>query len=288
MPEPISAISILSRVKRDDFFGLTYNMNLYRGCQHGCIYCDSRSNCYQLGDLSHIRYKENAILLLEKELARKRIKGTIGFGSMNDPYMPVEKKMGLTRKALELILKYSFPLHLITKSDLVLRDLELLKQISKIYAAISFTITSADDKLAGIIEPNAPSTSKRFEAIRILSENDIYCGITLMPILPFINDTLENITAIAEKAKESGASYIMPFMGLTLREGSREYFYSCIERDFPGLKNKYESIYRNKYVCHSPDSDSLYKKLYFLLERYGISTKMQFYQEKIPVQLKLF
>lgn len=288
MPEPINAISILSRVKSDDYFGLTYNMNLYRGCQHGCIYCDSRSKCYQLGELSHIRYKESAILLLEKELARKRIKGTIGFGSMNDPYMPAEKKMGLTRKALELLLKYRFPLHLITKSDLVLRDLELLKQISKIYAAISFTITTADDKLAGIIEPNAPSTSKRFEAIRILSENDIYCGITLMPILPFINDTVENITAIAEKAKESGASYIMPFMGLTLREGSREYFYSCIERDFPGLKNKYESIYRNKYVCHSPDSDSLYKKLYFLLEKYGISTKMQFYQEKIPVQLKLF
>ena len=133
MPEPINAISILSRVKSDDYFGLTYNMNLYRGCQHGCIYCDSRSKCYQLGELSHIRYKENAILLLEKELVRKRIKGTIGFGSMNDPYMPAEKKMGLTRKALELLLKYRFPLHLITKSDLVLRDLELLKQISKIY-----------------------------------------------------------------------------------------------------------------------------------------------------------
>jgi len=173
MIEEIQAKSILSRIKNDSYFGLSYNMNLYRGCQHACIYCDSRSTCYQLGDLSHIRYKGNAIELLNKELYRKRLKGTIGFGSMNDPYMPVERKMQLTRKALEVVKQYRFPVHIITKSNLVTRDIDYLKQISKIYAAISFTITTVDDELARIIEPNAPLPSKRFEALKLLSENNI-------------------------------------------------------------------------------------------------------------------
>jgi DNA repair photolyase len=173
--EEIQAKSILSKVKNDSFFGLTYNMNLYRGCQHACIYCDSRSVCYQLGELSHIRYKGNAIELLKKELSKKKLKGTIGFGSMNDPYMPVESKMQLTRQALEVVSQHRFPVHIITKSNLVTRDIDLLSKISKVYAAISFTITTADDDLARIIEPNAPSPSSRFEALRLLSENNIYC-----------------------------------------------------------------------------------------------------------------
>ena len=139
--------------------GIDYSLNPYIGCQHACIYYDSRSTCYQLGEFSHIRYKENAIELLAKELYRKKLKGTIGFGSMNDPYMPVEKKLQLTRKALETVAQYRFPVHIITKSNLITRDIDLLKKISKIYAAISFTITTADDKLAKIIEPNAPLPS---------------------------------------------------------------------------------------------------------------------------------
>jgi DNA repair photolyase len=284
MIESIEAKSILSKVKGDSYFGLTYSMNLYRGCQHGCIYCDSRSKCYQLGELSHIRYKENALQLLEKELRSKRIKGTIGFGSMNDPYMPAEAKMQLTRNALYLLVKYRFPLHLITKSNLVVRDIDLIKKIGEIYAAISFTITTADNDLAKIIEPNAPSPSERFEAIRILSENGIYCGITLMPILPYINDTERNITDILNRAKESGVKYIIPFMGLTLREGSREYFYKKLDEFYPGIKEKYIKSFGNNYVCNSAKSN----KLYQLLKQFDIPDKMKFYIPKKSEQLKLF
>jgi DNA repair photolyase len=287
-PEPIVAKSLLSKVKHDKLFGLTYNLNLYRGCQHGCIYCDSRSICYQLGDLSHIRYKSNALELLEKELRSKKVKGTIGFGSMNDPYMPLEKKMELTRKALELLVKYKFPLHLITKSDLVVRDVDLIKKIGQKYAAISFTITTFDDALAKIIEPNAPSTSKRFEAIQRLSENQIYCGITLMPILPYINDSEENLSQLVEKAKAAGAKYIIPFMGLTLREGSRDYFYQKLDLFFPSLKEKYIRNYGNKYGCESPNAGKLYSLLNSLLDKYKISNRMEFYTPAENSQLKLF
>ncbi|HEY4788958.1 MAG TPA: radical SAM protein, partial [Bacteroidales bacterium] len=191
----IEAKTILAHVKQgpDNIFGLKYNMNLYRGCQHGCIYCDSRSKCYQLGELSDIRIKENALLLLEKELKSKRERGTIGFGSMNDSYMPIEKTEELTRKTLQLALRYRFPIHIITKSNLVVRDIDILKEISKIYAAISFTITTADDRLSKLIEPNAPVSSLRFDAIRTLSEAGIYTGITLMPVLPFITDEQDNL-----------------------------------------------------------------------------------------------
>jgi DNA repair photolyase len=288
MIEAIEAKSILSKVKNDHFFGLSYNMNLYRGCQHGCIYCDSRSKCYQLGELSYIRYKKNALELLEKELYTKKVKGTIGFGSMNDPYMPVEKNMELTRKAIALLVKYKYPLHLITKSNLVVRDLDLLKKLKDIYVAISFTITTANDELARIIEPNASLPSERFEAIRILSENGIYCGITLMPILPYINDTEQNITDILTFAGKTGVKYIIPFMGLTLREGSREYFYQKLEDFFPGNRDKYINSFGNIYVCNSPNSKELYKLVYSLMKQYNIPDKMEFYNPKKIEQLKLF
>lgn len=288
MVEEIHSKSILSKVKNDQYFGLTYNMNLYRGCQHGCIYCDSRSTCYQLGELSHIRYKGNALELLKKELPKKKIRGTIGFGSMNDPYMPVERKMQLTRQALEIVLKHHFPVHIITKSNLVTRDIDLLKEISKVYAAISFTITTADDDLAKIIEPNAPLPSARFEALKILSENCIYCGITLMPILPFINDAPGQIEALLNKAIESGVKYILPFFGLTLREGSREYFYRQLDSSFPGMKEKYEKNFGLSYVCNSPNAKNLYQLIDMKLAEHKISKKMEFYKPDGPEQLRLF
>jgi len=288
MVEQIQAKSILSRVKNDSYFGLTYNINLYRGCQHACIYCDSRSTCYQLGELSHIRYKANAIAILTKELYRKKLKGTIGFGSMNDPYMPIENKLQLTRKALQAVYHYRFPVHIITKSNLVTRDIDLLKKISKIYAAISFTITTADDELAKIIEPGAPLPSKRFEAIKILSENNIYCGITLMPILPYINDTEVHIKELIEKAKISGVKYIIPFFGLTLREGSREYFYKQLDKSFKGVKEKYEKRFGLSYNCNSPNADNLYKLLFNEMKKHKISRRMDFYKPDVVKQLKLF
>jgi DNA repair photolyase len=289
MIRKIQAKTVLSKVKgNDNWFGLTYNMNLYRGCQHACIYCDSRSTCYQLGDLSDIRYKENAIEILTKELRSKKVRGTIGFGSMNDPYMPVERKMGLTRNALKVVSYYKFPVHIITKSNLVIRDIDLLKEISKIYAAISFTITTADDELAKKIEPAAPSPSERFEAIRELNKKGIYAGITLMPVLPYINDTEQHIQLLMDKAIESGAKYIIPFFGLTLREGSREYFYEQLDKSFKGIKEKYINTYGLSYGCNSPNADALYKLLFGTMEKYRIPKKMKFYVPDKPSQLTLF
>ena len=288
MFEAIIAKSILSKVKDDKYFGLTYNLNLYRGCQHACIYCDSRSTCYQLGELSQVRYKSNATELLEKELRRKKIKGTIGFGSMNDPYMPVEQKMELTKKALEIISLHRFPVHIITKSNLILRDMEVLKKISTVYAAISITITTADDELAKIIEPNAPLPSDRFKALNILIKNGIYCGITMMPILPFITDTEKNISDIIHKAKECGVNYIIPMLGLTMRDGSREYFYNQLDLFFPGIKEKYIRTYGNKYACNSTNSGNLYKLLHTLLIKCDIPYQMKFYTPDRNLQLKLF
>lgn len=290
MPRPIEAKTILSSIKpgSDTWFGLRYNMNLYRGCQHACIYCDSRSTCYQLGDLADIRYKDNALQLLEDELAHKRNKGTIGFGSMNDPYMPIEQKLELTRRALMLIVKYRYPVHIITKSTLVCRDIDLLQEISKIYAAISVTITTIDDKTSKIIEPGAPSSSSRFEAIKKLSDAGIYCGITLMPVLPFITDTPENIENLLIKAKESGASYVLGALAMTLRDGQREYYYNKLDQSYPGIKEKYIRSFGAKYGAYPDNYKELEKVFYKKCKDLGLSTKMKFYTPNEPRQIKLF
>jgi DNA repair photolyase len=286
----INSKSILSKLSFvDSWFGITYNMNLYRGCQHGCIYCDTRSECYGINDISKITIKENAIELLTKELSSKRKqKGTIGTGSMNDPYMPIEKKVCLTKRALEVINRSKYPIHIITKSNLVERDIDLLKEISKTYCAVSFTITTYDDSLAKKIEPYASSTSLRFKAIENLAKQGIYTGITLMPILPFINDSQENIKSILHKAKDSGASYIIPIFGVTLRKGSRDYFYKALDQNFNNIKEKYEMTFDNQYNCPSLN----YKKLQDVFNsetyRLGITSKMEFYRPEQSSQLSIF
>lgn len=287
-PQKIIAKTILSRIKQDDYFGILYNMNLYRGCQHGCIYCDSRSTCYQLGELSHVRVKENAITLLRKELKTKRKKGTIGTGSMNDPYMPIEKTEVLTRQALQVISDFHYPIHVITKGTLVLRDADIIKQISTTYAAVSFTITTSDNSLARILEPVAPATSDRFLALKTLRMKGIYAGITLMPLLPYINDNVENLREIITKASDCGAQYIIPSFGVTLREGSRDYFYTRLKQHFPGLKEKYVLQYGNSYMCNSEKVKKLYDVFYNLTQKMGIPTRMQFYKPPEDTQLKLF
>ena len=278
----IQSKSILSSIKEgtDTWFGLRYNMNLYRGCQHGCIYCDSRSACYRMDALDHIYVKENALELLEKELAGKRNKGTIGFGSMNDPYMPLEARYKRTRGALEIISAYRFPIHIITKSDMVVRDIDLIKKISGVYAAVSFTITTFDDELTSVLEPYAPVSSKRFEAMKKLSDAGIYTGVTLMPILPYINDNPENIRQILITAKANGAKYVIGALGLTLREGSREYYYKKLETHFPGLKSKYERRYKLNYNIRPKQHKMLYKVFYETCAELGLATKMTFYSSK--------
>lgn len=244
--------TILNHVKQPDtWFGLKYNMNLYRGCQHQCIYCDSRSDCYQIEDFSRIEVKENALDLLEDTLPRKRVIGTIGFGSMNDPYMPVEEHYRLTGGALRIIRDQSFPVHILTKSDLVLRDLELLKEISQIYGAVSFTITTADDHLAGLLEPGAPPPSARFKAMETLARSGVLTGVTMMPILPFIEDHPQNIQQIVSRTGDSGGSYIIPAFGVSLRAGSRDYFFQKLDQHFPGIKEKYIHEFGDDYQCSS-------------------------------------
>lgn len=286
----IEVKSILSKLRSEDtWFGISYNMNLYRGCQHGCIYCDTRSECYRIGDISQIVVKRNALDLLPGELRLKRKKkGTIGTGSMNDPYMPLEKEMRFTRKALEILAAEKFPVHVITKSDLVERDTDLLQEISRLYAAVSFTITCTDDSLAARIEPAAPAVSRRFRAMEALAARGIYTGVTLMPLLPFINDTADNLRSLVRQAKEAGASYILPYFGVTLRPGSRAYFYRALETEFPGLRARYQTVFGEQYACYSPD----YKKLedVFLDEcaRLGMAARMQFFRPEADRQQSLF
>ncbi len=286
----IQAKTILSPLKKgsDPYFGIRYNMNLYRGCQHGCIYCDSRSKCYGIDNFTDIQVKENALELLEKELRSKREKDTIGFGSMNDPYMPIEKELLLSRKALEILARHKFPVHLITKSNLVCRDIELLLEISKVYAAVSVTITTANDVMSRQIEPGAPLSSVRFETIRTLSSAGIYCGVTLMPVLPYITDNPENIEQLIVKAKDAGAGYILGLMGMTLREGQREYYYEQLDQKFPGMKENYMVRYGHDYSCNVPDHDNLRRLFQETCRKVGLPYAMKFYTPKNPVQQSLF
>ena len=289
MIKEIRAKVLLSHVKQPEpWFGLKYNMNLYRGCQHQCIYCDSRSTCFQIENFHDVLVKVNAIELLEDELSRKRVKGTIGTGSMNDPYMPLEGKLNLTGRALEVIARYGFPVHIITKSDLVLRDLEILKRIRRVYTAVSITITTTDEELARILEPGAPAVSRRLKAIRVLSENGILTGVTMMPILPFLEDNEENITQIVRQAGEAGAAYIIPVFGMSLRAGSRDYYYEKLDRSFPGLRRKYQKAFGMQYRCPANHAHVLRERFDKLCNQHGIATRIQPYSPQSASQLNLF
>jgi len=281
----IQAKALLSHIKQPDtWFGLKYNMNLYRGCQHRCIYCDSRSACYQIEDFDgEVLVKANALELLRNELARK---GVIGLGSMNDPYMPLERERNLTGQALQIIDEFRFMVHVMTKSDLVLRDLDVLERIGQRYAAVSFTITTADDDLGKKLEPGAPLVSRRFAAMRALAARGIYTSITMMPILPFIEDNEGNVAQIVEKAH--GASYIIPRFGMTLRDRQRAYYYERLDELFPGLRAEYERRFGEQYSCAANDAQRLYETLGCLCDEYGIATRMTPYNPATNAQLSLF
>jgi len=207
---------------------------------------------------------------------------------MNDPYMPLEAKLEITRQALQVIAQKHFPVHIITKGKLVTRDIDILKEINKTYCAVSLTITTADDNLAEKIEPHASKSSERFATIETLALQGIYCGVTLMPLLPGINDNWQNIETIIRKAVDSGASYIIPMLGLTLRKGSREYLYKAFDKDFPGMKQTYEKQFDDNYMCYGSDYKNLYQRCFDLCAKLGISTKMKFYEGVKDQQLSLF
>jgi DNA repair photolyase len=289
MIHEVIAKTLLSSAKQPySWFGIKYIMNLYRGCQHQCIYCDSRSECYQIENFTDVLVKANAIDLLKKELPRKRVKGTIGTGSMSDPYLPLEAARHLTARALDVIADHQFPVHVLTKSDLVLRDIETLRTIGDVYAAISFTITTADDDLGRKVEPGAPPVSRRFAAMAKLAEAGLLTGVLLMPVLPFIEDSPENITAIVIRAKECGASYLLASFGMTLRDRQRAYYYAQLDRLFPGLRQQYERQYGDRYSARVRGAKHLEQVFTETCERHGIATRMPFYESAPPLQPALF
>ena len=275
--EFLKAKTILSKVKYgSDWYGVDYNMNLYRGCSHGCIYCDSRSNCYHIDNFDVPKGKENALQILEKELSKKTDHGVVGIGSMSDTYNPLEKHYEQTRGALKLLSKYNFGVSIDTKSDLILRDLDLLKEInSKNNVIIKFTITTPHDELSKIIEPHVCVSSKRFEAIKTLSDNDIFVGIMMNPLLPFITDSEKDIKKLVRLAHENGAKFIQSFMGMTLRENQRDYYYEKLDIHFKGLKEKYIKYYGERYNCPVPNYKQLYKVFTNECDKYGILYNMK-------------
>lgn len=257
-------------VKAKGILSAKNGINVYRGCLHGCIYCDSRSDCYRMEHaFEDIEVKENAVELLENELKKKRKKCMIGTGSMTDPYLPIEEKLCNVRKILQLIERYGFGFTVITKSDLILRDLDLLKKINeKTKCVVQMTLTTYDEALCRKLEPNVCTTKHRAEVLNVLRENGIPTVVWLSPILPFINDTEENLRGILQYCMQARVHGIICFgIGLTLRGGNREYFYGKLEQSFPRLKEKYQRIYGDNYIVSSPAHAKLMRIFHETCER---------------------
>lgn len=287
MHKEIESKTLLIKNKRPkDWFGANYIFNIYRGCEHKCIYCDSRSLCYKIDNFDDLIIKKNSVELLKKELKSKRRKGTLGTGSMGDSYTISEKKYSLMRKCLEVIAEYNYPVHVTTKSNLVLRDVDLLQEINKIYTSVAITITTGNDDLADKIEPYASTPTERFKALGILSTLGICTSITMMPILPFIEDNEENILNIVSKADYYGVKYIVPWLGMSLRDRQRDYYYKKLDEKFKGVRELYEKRFGSKYICNARSIKKLQYTLENACDRCGILLKMPLYESKISkVQL---
>jgi len=275
--EFVPAKTIVTRTKRPaDWFGVDYTMNIYRGCSHGCIYCDSRSDCYREVNFDTVKVKADALRIIRDDLRRKVKRGVIGTGAMSDPYNHLEEKLRLTRNALELIHAYEFGVAIITKSALVTRDADVLADIkTHSPVLVKLTITTADDQLARKIEPGAASASERFCVLERLSKAGVFCGVLAMPLLPFLCDTEENIESLVRRAKNAGAEFIYPAFGMTLRAGNREYYYEELDRLFPGMRAQYERRYGERYYCPSPKAKKLWSLFVRACEEYELLYDMR-------------
>ncbi|MEZ3488375.1 MAG: radical SAM protein [Lachnospiraceae bacterium] len=260
--EYIPAKTIVTKTKAPgQWFGIDYNMNIYKGCCHGCIYCDSRSDCYGVDDFDRVRAKENALRIIRDDLRRKTRSGVIGTGAMSDPYNPFEKELMLSRHALELCDAFGFGAAVATKSSLLCRDIDILQSIAEHSPVLlKITVTTASDDLAGKIEPYVSRPEERFEMIGKLSGAGLYTGILLMPVLPFIEDNRENIGEIIRRAGEAGARFIYPAFGMTLRGNQRAWYYRKLDELFPekGLSEVYRKRYGEYYECTSPHAGRLW------------------------------
>lgn len=274
----VPAKTIVTRTKSTEWFGCEYNMNIYRGCPHGCIYCDSRSECYGNEDFDTVRIKENALAIIRDDLRRKVKSGVVNTGAMSDPYNPFEKELLLTRHALELLNAYEFGVAIATKSDLITRDIDILSEIKAHSPVIcKITVTTCNDTMAKKVEPNAPSSTKRFETIKKLSNAGIFSGILLMPVLPFLEDSPENIEGIVRCAANSGARFIYPAFGMTLRQNQREWYYKELDERFPNdnLRQRYAKRYGSSYECRCPNAAALWKIFSKLCDDNGILYSMK-------------
>lgn len=269
-----------------------YNMNIFRGCQHGCIYCNSRSNCYGIEEFDNVQVKMNALDLFKKEISGKRRKGIICCELMSDPYIPLEMELRLFRSILEEIVKNEYGIFIITKSSNIVRDIDLFKKMKFVY--ILMTLTTVFDELAEKIEPFASKPSERLKAVKKLTENGINVGITMMPILPFIEDSDENIRNIVNASNICGAKDIFPVFGVKLRDRQRQYYLSKLEKLFPGLKNVYTETYGDQHICYSKNNLSLWNILKYETKKRNMRIMQQPYDVEFPryekeaEQLKLF
>ena len=258
----IPAKHILIRSKSTAWFGTDHTVNLYRGCCHGCLYCDSRSDCYRNPDFDRVTAKADAPRILRDELARKVRPAFIGMGAMSDPYNPFEEELLLTRHALELIDAYDCGVSVDTKSDLIVRDVDLYQSIQAHSPVIcKITVTTVDEELAAKVEPRAPSPARRLEAIRKLAEAGLFCGVLLMPVLPFLEDRPEQVLSVVDRSADAGAKFIYSGFGVTMRQGQREYFLRELDRAFPGehLSRRYLARYGDRYRCPSPRARELWE-----------------------------
>lgn len=275
--EYVPAKTIVTKTKGSDWFGIDYNMNIYRGCCHGCIYCDSRSDCYRIDHFDTVRVKEDALRIIRDDLRRKVKKGVVGTGAMSDPYNPFEKEFQLTRHALELIDAYGFGAAVATKSALLERDIDVLSGIKEHSPVIcKITVTTTDDSLAKKIEPHVSSPSSRLGLIEALRKKGIFTGILMMPVLPLLEDNEENILSIVKAAHETGANFIYPSFGVTLRNNQREWYFDRLKEQFPerDLAAEYIKRYGNSYGCTSPRAKSLWNLFSKECQRYGILYEM--------------
>ena len=275
--EYIEAKQLLTKNKDPkEWFGFDYTLNLYKGCSHGCIYCDSRSQCYRIENFDQVRAKKNAIAILNKELRNKKKKGIIGLGSMSDPYNPCESSEKLTQEALKLFDYYGFGVGVHTKSNLILRDLDLLKRIQlHSQVVVNITITTVHDEISKKIEPNVCSSSERFEVVSKCKEAGLICGIAMTPVLPFITDDMNDLKLFIEKAIACKADYILTFMSVTLRENQRDYYYEKLDEYFPGLSFTYKRVYNNRYSCETLKWKENYEYLKKECEKHHILYRME-------------
>ena len=276
--EYISAKHILHRNKSSQWFGTDHTVNLYRGCCHGCIYCDSRSSCYQNPDFDTVKAKADALRILRDDLARKARPAFIAMGAMSDPYNPYEGELMLTGHALELIDAYQCGVSVDTKSDLIVRDLERYRAIQSHSPVVcKLTITTLDDRLAEKIEPGAPPPSQRLRAVEELAKAGIFTGVLLMPVLPFLADSPQSVQELMEAVASAGARFVYPAFGLTMRQGQREYFLHKLEQSFPsqGLAERYQRRYGQRYQCTSPRAKELWELFSAQCQQLGLLCRMK-------------